>query len=158
MTRKRLSVLLTTGAISAVLAAAMILAGPSHASAQDDDSVASPDSKTPPAQMKGTWTGPINDVKNGAGTLTLDLTQVKTTVGGTFSADWSNQNNPSGSVHGKANGNKVTLTVAATNQSHACKVQFTGEVLTLDEYKGTYKSLVHSAHCKAQGDFDVTLQ
>lgn len=158
MKRTSIRGLLTAATISVVLAAAIVLSAATGVLAQDSDGAASPDAKTPPAQMKGTWTGSIVDVKNGTGTLTLDLTQVKATVGGTFNTDWPNQSNPSGTVHGKANGNQVTVTFVATNQQHACKVKLTGEVLTLDEYKGAYKSILNLPHCKAQGTFDVFLQ
>ncbi len=157
MDKKRIWRLFASGVVSVVLAAALVFSVPTGVFAQDSGGTSS-DANTPPAQMKGTWTGPIIDVKNGTGTLTLDLTQTKNTVGGTFDANWSDQDNPSGSVHGKAAGNKVTLTMVATNQSHACKVKLTGEVLALDEYKGSYHSIIHSIHCQAEGTFDVTLQ
>ena len=158
MIKKRIWGLFAAGVVSVVLAATLVLSVPTGVLAQDSDGATNSDAKTPPAQMKGTWTGSIDDVKNGTGTLTLDLTQVKATVGGTFNTDWSGQNSPSGSVHGEAQGNKVKLTLVATNQPHACKVSMIGEVLTLDELKGTYHSIIPSRHCKAQGTFDVFLQ
>ena len=147
----------TVGLCASILTAVFVFSVPSGALAQADDEVVS-DSKTPPAQMAGTWTGSIDDVTNGAGTLTLDLTQIKSTVGGTFSADWASQANPSGTVNGHAKGEKVKLVLTATNQNHACKVRLSGKVLSLDEYTGSYKSIINSRHCKAQGTFDVFLQ
>ena len=38
---------------------------------------------------------------------------------------------------GSAKGEKVKLTMTATNQNHACKVQLTGKVVSLDEYTGS---------------------
>ncbi|HVA79876.1 MAG TPA: hypothetical protein VNF29_03025 [Candidatus Binataceae bacterium] len=157
--RSRLSSVLTAGALSAVLAAAMMLAAPSRTLAQDNDNATIADSKTPPAAMAGTWTGSIVDTgKNGSGTatLTLDLSQVKSTVGGTFSI--SGGSNPSGSVRGKVHGNKATLKLSQTNGTHPCKVNLKGEVLTLDEYKGTFNIANPSKHCKAKGTFDIFLQ
>ena len=65
---------------ASILTVVLVFSAASGARAQADDEVVS-DSKTPPAQMAGTWTGSIEDVKNGEGTLTLNLTQVKSTVG-----------------------------------------------------------------------------
>ena len=159
MKRSRLSSVLTAGALSAVLAAAMMLAAPSRTLAQDDDNAAIADSKTPPAAMAGTWIGSIDDTSKGGGgsaTLTLDLTQVNSTVGGTFSI--SGGGNPSGSVRGKVTGNKATLKFSVTSKSQPCEVNVKGEVLALDEYKGKF-NVVHAAkHCHAKGTFDVFLQ
>ncbi len=155
----RLRKVLTAGAFAAILAAPMVLSAPTHALAQDDDDATIADSKTPPAAMAGTWIGSIVDISKGGGgtgTLTLDLTQVKSTVGGTFSVVGAG--NPSGSVRGKVTGNKATLTLAQTNKSHPCKVNVKGEVLTLDEYKGTFKAANPSKHCQGKGTFDVFLQ
>ena len=147
----------SAGVCASILTAVFVLSLPSGAMAQPDDGVVS-DSKAPPAQMAGTWTGPIDDVKNGEGTLTLDLTQINSAVGGTFSIDSPTENNPSGTVKGDAKGEKVKLELTATNQNHACEVRLTGKVLSLDEYKGSYKSIIDSRHCKAKGTFDVILQ
>lgn len=108
--------------------------------------------------MAGTWTGSIDDVRNGAGTLTLELTQIKSAVGGTFSIDFPSDGSPSGTVKGDAKGEKVKLELTATNQNHACRVRLTGKVLSLDEYKGSYKSIIDSRHCNAKGTFDLFLQ
>ncbi|HUY28383.1 MAG TPA: hypothetical protein VMV27_13270 [Candidatus Binataceae bacterium] len=159
MKRSRLSSVLTAGALSAVLAAAMMLAAPSRTLAQDDDSATIADSKTPPAAMAGTWIGSIVDTSKGgtgSATLTLDLTQVKSTVGGTFSI--SGAGSPSGSVRGKVKGNKATLKLSVTNKTPPCDVNVKGEVLTLDEYKGTFNVAHASKHCHAKGTFDIFLQ
>ncbi len=147
----------SVGLCVSMLTAAILCSAPSAALAQADDATVAPDSQTVPAQMAGTWTGSIDDVKYGVGTLTLDLTQIKSTVGGTFSIEWP-QDSPSGTVKGSAKGEKVKLTVTATNQPHACTVKLTGKVLTLDEYTGSYKAIGNSRHCKAKGTFDVILQ
>ncbi|MHB8382357.1 MAG: hypothetical protein ACYDC3_08465 [Candidatus Binataceae bacterium] len=159
MNRKSIWGLLTAGAITGVLAASIMLSAPARALAQDDSTSADiADAKTPPAAMAGTWTGTVvisSKSGGGTGTLTLDLTQVKSTVGGTFNIVGAG--NPSGSVRGKVTGNKVTLKLSQTNKSHPCKVNVKGEVLTLDEYKGSF-ALGHSKHCNGAGTFDLFLQ
>ncbi|MGH7779146.1 MAG: hypothetical protein ACREQR_04880 [Candidatus Binataceae bacterium] len=154
----RLFNVIAAGAIATILTASMVLSVPTRALAQDDDATAVADAKTPPAAMAGTWTGPLVDTgKSGTGTLTLDLTQVKATVGGTFSAT-GGTTDATGSLKGKAVGNKVTILLDQTNQTHPCKVNLKGKVLTLDEYTGTFKSATPSKNCKARGTFDIFLQ
>jgi hypothetical protein len=158
MNSQTLSRFVTAGAIATALTAAFVLSAPHRARAQDDGTAVT-DSKTPPAQMTGTWVGDIEDKKNGPGTLTLDLTQAKATVGGTFTIVFTNSSDtPSGSLHGKATGNKVNLKLTATNQNHPCKVALSGKVAPIDEYTGKYKALNSSKHCQAKGTFDLFLQ
>jgi hypothetical protein len=61
-------------------------------------------------------------------------------------------------LKGKVTGNKVKLLLDQTNKTHPCKVNATGVVLALDEYKGTFKIANPSKHCKGKGTFDVFLQ
>jgi hypothetical protein len=158
MNSQTLSKLLTTGAIATALAVTMAISAPHRACAQDSGTAIA-DSKSPPAQMAGTWIGNLDDTKNGAATLTLDLTQTTATVGGTFSIVFTNSpDTPSGSLHGKVTKSKASLVLTTTNQSHVCKVGMKGEVAPIDEFKGKYKALNPSKHCQAKGTFDLFLQ
>jgi hypothetical protein len=154
---------IATGAFAVTMAASIVLSASPRALAQDDTETSSPDIKVPPAQMAGTWTGDIvisAKAGGGTGTLTLELTQVKTTVGGTFTVSGGGSKSPSGTIRGKVAGDKVTLLASPTSQNHPCHVHFKGVVLgpAFDEYKGSFSSIVHNQHCNVAGTFDIFLQ
>jgi len=123
--------------------------GGSGAAESDEDSI-EPETKTPPPDVAGDWSGEADDVKNGISTIDVDIDQTGKKLSGTWSADFGG-----GTFKGSINGKdqlKANFKVEA-----GCHITVVGLLVEPNEISGTYKwvgcgkSLKHD-----HGTFDIT--
>jgi hypothetical protein len=113
----------------------------------DDTSV---DAKTPPPDLAGHWEGSVKDSGFGQAEITLDLTQKKSKIGGT----WDILDHFSGTIaSGSVNGNKGTVSLKfRVNKMCAPKVS---GVLSNGNMTITGHYFSNTKHCHASGTFTV---
>ncbi len=89
--------------------------------------------------------------------MTLDLTQHKKEIDGTFSVTTGDET-PVGTLAGKISGNDLTLTFHTTSGTqHKCS----GAVMATvdgDTMSGTFLVKGNPKHCNGKGTFDLQLQ
>jgi hypothetical protein len=112
-------------------------------------------------QVAGTWTGTDSQGGMVQGPMTLDLTQVSKSIGGTFSLTTDGET-PSGKVNGHISGDNLKLNFHATmGTKHNCVAAV---VATVDEtvmpptMEGTFVVKGSKKHCKGIGSFSLTEQ
>ncbi|MGO9605265.1 MAG: hypothetical protein ACLQAT_18060 [Candidatus Binataceae bacterium] len=135
-----------------------------HAQEADDSGI--DDAKTPPAitQVAGTWTGTDTgsfEVGGGqqpaSGPMTLDLSQNKKTVDGTFTLTTTDET-PGGSAAGKITNDTLMLRIHATmGTTHDCTAAVVATV-DGDTMSGTFLVQGPQKYCKAKGTFDLERQ
>jgi hypothetical protein len=113
-----------------------------------------PDSKKPPLDLNGCWSGTIDDAKGGAGTGFLFFVQEGTKLGvGTGAAlDIPSLGSVSGPLKGKAN----TQDFALGFHGKSCNISFHGKISNSGDLTGMYHL---SKKCFGQvlkGTFDYT--
>lgn len=121
---------------------------PADDAAQDDsggDVV--PLKKTPPPNVAGPWSGPIEDNDLGRGTISLEVNQ----KGGNLSGTWSDTLGLSGTFKGKIKGDAITATLK--EKGAKCKGKWVGTLVTPDEVTGTYS--IFGCKVSDGGTFDI---
>jgi uncharacterized protein (DUF2147 family) len=102
--------------------------GDSSSEADDSESK----SKTPPPDIAGTYTGTIDDHKEGSGAFTMEITQTGGKLSGSF-FDFFNSGTISGTVTSK---DKVKMRLKVSGK---CGATFHGEFEDGDQISGVYK-------------------
>ena len=157
------SLLMASGAAGLILSA-FVAASSTAAMAQDDGSwnfspstgeaSTQPDSKKPPLDLSGCWSGTIDDTKNGAGTGFLFFVQdgTKLGVGTGAELDIPSLGTASGPLKGKANSQDFELGF----HGKGCNISFHGTISNSGDLTGMYHL---SKKCFGQvlkGTFDYT--
>ena len=126
-------------------------------SATSDSATSSADAKNPPPDLAGTWSGNIKDEGDGSGTLTLQVTQNKSKIGGLFEIETNSQGSFGGDIaSGSVNGNKGTVKFKfEVAKDCAPKVKAT---LSNGNTTMTGSYFQNTKHCKANGTFSVSLE
>jgi hypothetical protein len=152
--------------VPATLAAAsrlLTLLCQTAARAQDADqsSIYEARETAPIAQVAGTWSGTDTldegDQGSSSGPMSLDLTQHKKTIDGTFSVTTGDET-PVGTLAGKISGNDLTLTFHTTGGTqHKCTAAVVATI-DGDTMSGTFLVKGNHKHCNGKGTFDLQLQ
>ena len=157
------SLLMASGAVGLILSA-FVAASSTAAMAQDEGSwnlspstgeaATQPDSKNPPLDLNGCWSGSIDDTKNGAGTGFLVFVQegTKLGVGTGAELDIPGLGAASGPLKGKANSQNFELGF----HGKGCNISFHGSIANSGDLTGMYHL---SKKCFGQvlkGTFDYT--
>jgi hypothetical protein len=149
----------TLAAASMLLAVLCQTAG--RAQDADESSTYEARETGPITQVAGTWSGTDTldegDQGSGSGPMTLDLTQHKKTIDGTFSITAGDET-PVGKLAGKISGNDLTLTFHTTGGTeHKCTAAVMATV-DGDTMSGTFLVKGNHKHCNGKGTFDLQLQ
>jgi hypothetical protein len=116
-----------------------------------DDTAEAPDAKTPPPDISGSYSGPADDHRHGAGTISAMISQTGAVLSGTWETDI--HGGASGTLTGtvKSNGSvKMRLTIGGH-----CGLNVHGIFEHGDEITGVY----HVSGCGRKpdfGTFDIT--
>ncbi len=155
-------------AITAFAASSMLLGlvclGAAHAQEADDSEMDAAKTPQPITQVAGTWTGMDTGSfevdggqQPGSGPMTLDLSQNKKTVDGTFTLTTTDET-PGGSVAGKITNDTLMLRFHATmGTTHHCTAAVVATV-DGDTMSGTFLVQGPKAYCNAKGTFDLERQ
>ena len=139
------SLLMASGAAGLILSA-FVAASSTAAIAQDagswslspstGEAATQPDSKNPPLDLNGCWSGTIDDTKNGAGTGFLFFVQEGTKLGAGTGAelDIPSLGSASGPLKGKANSQDFQLGF----HGKACNISFHGKISNSGDLTGMY--------------------
>jgi hypothetical protein len=161
---KRIGSLLMASGAAGLILSAFVAASSTAAIAQDagswslspstGEAATQPDSKNPPLDLNGCWSGTIDDTKNGAGTGFLFFVQERTKLGvGTGAElDIPSLGSASGPLKGKANSQDFELGF----HGKACDISFHGKISNSGDLTGMYH---FSKKCFGQvlkGTFDYT--
>jgi hypothetical protein len=119
--------------------------------ADQGEDVSSEPSVAPP-DLKGMWSGLIDDNTFGSSTFTIDITQKKSKLKG----NWMISAGGSGTFVGKVKSDGVSLTFKFKQKHSKCKVAAEGTLTTATEIQGTYTS--KKCGGASTGMFDLTLQ
>ena len=143
---KRIGSLLMASGAAGLILSAFIATSSTAAMAQDDGSwnlspstgeaATQPDSKKPPLDLNGCWSGTIDDTKNGAGTGFLFFVQSGTKLGTGTGAelDIPSLGAPSGPLKGKANSQDFEVGF----HGKACNISFHGKISSSGDLTGMY--------------------
>ena len=161
---KRIRSLLMASGAAGLILSAFVAASSTVTMAQDDGSwnlspstgetATQPDSKQPPLELNGCWSGTIDDTTNGAGTGFLFFVQAGTKLGvGTGAVlDIPGLGAAAGPLKGKANSQNFELGF----HGKGCNVSFHGTISNSGDLTGMYHL---SKKCFSQvlkGTFDYT--
>lgn len=141
---KRIGNLLMASGAAGLILSAFVAVSSTAAMAQDDGSwnlspgtaVAQPDSKNPPLDLAGCWSGTIDDTTGGPGTGFLFFVQNGTKLGTGTGAelDIPSLGTASGSLKGKTNSQNFALGFHKKD----CNVSFHGTISTSGNLTGMY--------------------
>lgn len=121
----------------------------------DSPEAVSPDRKSPPPNLAGSWSGTGQDALFGATTVSLDITQKKSIIGGTFDVSGPGGGQEGTITNGTVNGNKGTVKFnlrAGKNCAPAATATLSNGNTTMT---GSY--FKNTKHCHANGTFTVDL-
>jgi len=161
---KRIGSLLMASGAAGLILSAFVAASSTAAMAQDEGSwnftpstseaATQPDSKKPPLDLNGCWSGSIDDTRNGAGTGFLFFAQEGTKLGPGTGAelDITSLGTASGALKGKVNSQNFELSF----HGKSCNISFHGSIANSGDLTGMYHL---SKKCFGQvlkGTFDYT--
>ena len=112
----------------------------------------SSDPSVKPPDLKGMWSGPIDDAQFGSATITLDITQ----KGSKLKGDWMTTSGGGGTFIGKVKSDGASLSFKFKQKRGKCKVTSEGTLASATEIQGTYTS--KKCGGASTGTFDLTLQ
>ena len=139
-------------ASAAVIAMLFACANIARAQGWSDVEESSPDTKSPPPNLAGQWTGSVDDSSFGPADLTLDISQRKSKLGGT----WDISGFASGTIAaGTVNGNKGVVRFKF-KLNRFCAPQVVGTLSNGNTtMSGSY--FAKSRTCNAAGTFTASL-
>jgi hypothetical protein len=138
----------------AAVAIVMLFTFTSFARAQSwtDSAEPSADVKTPPPNLAGQWTGAINDEGFGDADLTLNISQVKSQLSGT----WVITGHYSGTIAAGSVNGKNGKVIFKLKISKVCAPKVTA-VLSDDNTTMTGNYFANTKHCRAAGQLSASL-
>jgi len=161
---KRIGSLFLASGVAGLILSAFVAASSTAAMAQDEGSwnftpstgeaATQPDSKKPPLDVNGCWSGTIDDTRNGAGTGFLVFVQDGTKLGVGTGAELEipSVGGASGPLKGKVNSQNFQLGF----HGKGCNISFHGSIANSGDLTGMYHL---SKKCFGQvlaGTFDYT--
>jgi hypothetical protein len=161
---KRIGKLLMASGAAGLILSAFVAASSTAAVAQDegswnlspstDEAATQPDSKKPPLDLNGCWSGTIDDTKNGAGTGFLVFVQegTKLGVGTGAELDIPSLGSASGPLKGKTNSQDFELGF----HGKGCNISFHGKISDSGDLTGMYHLSKKCFGRVLKGTFDYT--